>query len=116
MWTSARDLPTEPEHIYRDAIRSTYDWQWSSSDVNDSVISPGPVSDQAFNHGLKAAAIIGLMTIAGLYWFGYINLLLAGYGLLLLFPVYLVLAAAVLSVWLGYDKDATDLRRVTRQK
>ena len=37
-----------------------------------------------------------------------------GYVLVLLFPVYLLVVAVALSVWLGYDKDATDLRPVYR--
>jgi hypothetical protein len=34
---------------------------------------------------------------------------------LVLFPVYLVFVASVLSVWLGYDKDTTSLRPVYRK-
>lgn len=84
--------------------------------MNSSRISPGPVAAQAFSLGLKAGAILGLVVIGGLYWFGHINLLLAGYALVLLFPVYLVLVASGLSVWLGYSKDATALRPVYRNQ
>lgn len=77
--------------------------------------SPGPNAAQAFRLGLRAGAILGLAGIATLYWFGVIELLLAGYALLVLFPVYLVFVAAGLSVWLGYDKDATALRPVYKR-
>ncbi|WP_276273214.1 hypothetical protein [Haloarcula litorea] len=80
------------------------------------VVSPGPAAAHAFSLGLKAGAILGLGTIGGLYWAGVIDLLFAGYALVCLFPVYLVVLAAGLSVWLGYDKDATALRPVYRQE
>ena len=76
---------------------------------------PGPAAAHAFQLGIRAGAIFGLALIATLYWFGVIELLLAGYALLLLFPVYLVFVAAALSVWLGYNKDATALRPVYKQ-
>lgn len=71
--------------------------------------SPGPAAAHAFRLGLRAGAIVGFSAIVALYYFGVIELLFAGYALLVLFPVYLVFVAAVLSVWLGYDKDATAL-------
>jgi hypothetical protein len=77
--------------------------------------TPGANAAHAYRLGLRAAAIVGLALIGTLYWFGVIELLLAGYALLLLFPVYLVFAAAVLSVWLGYSKDATALRPVYKR-
>ena len=76
--------------------------------------SPGPAAERAFRTGIVAAALVGLAAIGALYWTGTIALVLAGYALVLLFPLYLVAAAAVLSVWLGYDTDATDLRPVYR--
>ena len=76
---------------------------------------PGPAAAHAFRLGLRAGAVFGIALIAALYWLGVIELLFAGYVLLLLFPVYLVFVAAVLSVWLGYSKDATALRPVYRQ-
>ena len=59
-----------------------------------------------------AAAVAGLAGIGLLYWVGTFTLPLTLYALLLLFPLYLVGAAIVLSVWLGYDTDVTDLRPV----
>jgi len=79
-------------------------------------IAPGPVAAHAFSLGLKAGATLGLTVIASLYWFGHINLLLVGYALVVLFPVYLVFVAAGLSVWLGYNKDSTSLRPVYRRQ
>ena len=76
--------------------------------------SPGPAAEHAFRTGIIAAALAGLAGIGLLYWTGTIALLLAGYSLVLLFPLYLVAAAVVLSVWLGYNTDATDLRPVYR--
>ena len=77
--------------------------------------TPGPAAAHAFQLGLRAGAIFGIAVIGTLYWFGVIELLFAGYALLLLFPVYLIFVAAALSVWLGYDKDATALRPVYKQ-
>lgn len=79
-------------------------------------ITPGPAARKAFRTGIIAAALPVLVAVGFLTWRGYLEPILAGYTLLVLFPVYLVVAAAVLSVWLGYDKDATDLRPVYRDK
>jgi hypothetical protein len=84
-------------------------------DLNPSP-SPGPDAARAFRTGLWAAGVLGLVAIGGAYWFGAIGPLFAGYALICLFPVYLVLAATALSVWLGYDKDATALRPVYRRR
>jgi hypothetical protein len=77
---------------------------------------PGPVADRAFTLGIVAAATAGASVLAGLYGSGALALPLAVYVLVALFPVYLVAVASVLSVWLGYDRDATDLRPVTRRE
>jgi hypothetical protein len=45
-----------------------------------------------------------------------VGALLSVYLLVLVFPVYLVLAASALNVWLGYGRDVTDLRPVTRSE
>jgi hypothetical protein len=77
---------------------------------------PGPNAALAFRTGLITAGVSGLAAIGLLYWIGEIGLLFAGYALVCLFPVYMVFAAAALSVWLGYDKDVTALRPVYRQR
>jgi hypothetical protein len=79
-------------------------------------IQPGPDAARAFRLGVIAGAIIGLVALGGLYWTGTIAPVVAGYALVVLFPVYLVFVAVVLSRWLGYDKDATSLRPVYRPK
>lgn len=79
-------------------------------------LSPGPAAAQAFRLGIVASAVGGLAGIAILYFLGVLTPVFAGYALVLLFPVYLVFAATALSVWLGYDKDATSLRPVYREK
>ncbi|WP_311171984.1 hypothetical protein [Halobellus ordinarius] len=76
--------------------------------------APGPDAARAFRLGSAAGAVAGLVVIGLLYWTGVLSPLALGYVLVLLFPVYLLLVAVVLSLWLGYDKDATALRPVTR--
>jgi len=78
--------------------------------------SPGPAAAYAFRLGIVAAAIVGLAGIGLLYWSGSIAPVVVGYVLVALFPVYLLFAAAVLSRWLGYDKDVTALRPVYKPK
>jgi hypothetical protein len=76
--------------------------------------APGPAARSAFRFGLLAAAVVGLAVLGALYWQGVLGPTTGLYVLLALFPIYLVIAASALSVWLGYDKDATDLRPVRR--
>ncbi|MFB6168415.1 MAG: hypothetical protein ABEJ43_06160 [Haloferacaceae archaeon] len=75
---------------------------------------PGPAAAQAFRLGIYVGGVAGLAVIGLLYWTGSIGLAMTGYALLVLFPVYLILVAVVLSRWLGYDRDVTSLRPVTR--
>jgi hypothetical protein len=84
--------------------------------MQKSKLPPGPSAHGAFRFGMQAAAVAALAVIGALYWFGVLVPVLAGFTLLLLFPIYLVLVASALSVWLGYDKDASDLRPVYREK
>jgi hypothetical protein len=65
---------------------------------------------------MAAAAIIGLVGGGALHWAGLLPPALLGFTLVLSFPMYLVFAASALSVWLGFDKDATDLRPVRREQ
>ncbi len=76
---------------------------------------PGPDAHRAFRLGLAAATVVAAVVIVALYWTGSVPPVILGFMVLLVFPVYLVCAASVLSVWLGYDKDPTDLQRVTRE-
>lgn len=79
-------------------------------------VSPGANAHHAFRLGIAAAAIIGLAGAGLLYWTGALTAPMLAFTLLLCFPVYLVFAASALSVWLGFDKDATDLRPVYRER
>jgi|GEM_PF-570842 len=79
-------------------------------------VVPGANAHHAFRLGIVAAAIVGLVGVGALYWAGILTPTLVGFTLVLCFPVYLVFAASVLSVWLGFDKDATDLKPVYRER
>lgn len=74
--------------------------------------SPGEVAQTAFRTGMLAAAILGGLGIGGLYWAG-TSLTMVVYLAVLLYPLYLVLAAAAINAWLGYGSDAIPLERVT---
>ena len=76
--------------------------------------TPGPAARSAFRLGMLAAGVVGLAALGAGYLGGALTTTTALYVLVALFPIYLVLVASVLSVWLGYDKDATDLRPVYR--
>jgi hypothetical protein len=65
---------------------------------------------------MMAAAVLALAVLGTLFWFGSINALETGFVLLVVFPVYLVVAASALNVWLGSAPDETDLRPVYRKK
>ncbi|PSP83332.1 hypothetical protein BRC83_07255 [Halobacteriales archaeon QS_1_68_17] len=78
--------------------------------------TPGPAAGRAFKLGMIAVVVAALGALGLLYALGHLSLTIAGYALVLVFPMYLVVAASVLSVWLGYDKDVTDLRPVYREK
>lgn len=75
---------------------------------------PGPDAARAFRLGIAAGGLIGLTLAAISYWFSTMTLFAFGYIFLLVFPVYLVLVATALSVWLGYNQDVTSLRPVYR--
>ena len=79
-------------------------------------VTPGPDAQYAFRLGMAAAVVVGLVGVGALYWAGLLSPALLGFTLVICFPVYLVFAASVLSVWLGFDKDATDLRPVRREQ
>ena len=79
-------------------------------------VTPGPDAQYAFRLGMAAAAVVGLVGVGALYWTGLLPPVFLGFTLVLCFPVYLVFAASALSVWLGFDKDKTDLRPVRREQ
>jgi hypothetical protein len=77
-------------------------------------LEPGPAAAQAFRLGVYVGAVVGLAVLGLLYWTGSIGLAMTGYALFVLFPIYLVFVAVLLSRWLGYDRDVTSLRPVYR--
>lgn len=79
-------------------------------------LRPGPDAARAFRFGMIAGGAVGVVCLAALYWTGALSLLALGYVAVALFPVYLIVVAILLSRWLGYDKDATSLRRVYKTK
>jgi uncharacterized membrane protein YdbT with pleckstrin-like domain len=82
--------------------------------MSDPWVTPGQSAEETFRTGIRAA-LVAAVTVAGLlYWFGTISLLTAGFALLVLLPAYLIFVASLLSKWLGFDKDAMDLRPVVR--
>lgn len=84
--------------------------------MNTARKEPGPNAQAAFRIGMVAAAVSMLAALGYLYAVGYLTGVKFGYTVVLLFPVYLVFAATVLSVWLGFGKDASDLRPVYRRR
>ncbi len=77
---------------------------------------PGPIADRAFETGFKLATVGGVVGVVLLYWSGVLSLSDGTHFMytLVMFPVYLVAAATLLGVWLGYDTDASNLERVRR--
>lgn len=80
--------------------------------MNDQRPRPGPDAARAFRSGMVAGGAVGGVCLGALYWTGVLSLLALGYVTVALFPVYLIAVAALLSRWLGYNKDATSLRPV----
>lgn len=77
--------------------------------------SPGPIADRTFDTGLKFGAAGGAACVAFLYWLGVLSVTNPFHTTvtLVLFPVYVLSVAVLLGLWLGYDTDETDLKRVT---
>ena len=84
--------------------------------MHEERLPPGPDAARAYRFGMLTGGILGLVVVAALYWVGSLTPLTLGYVMVALFPVYLIAVAVVLSVWLGYDKDATSLRPVYKTK
>jgi hypothetical protein len=78
--------------------------------------APGPDARTAFRLGVLAASVAGLTVLAWLFRSGALGVATGVYVTVALFPVYLLVVASVLSVWLGYDKDPGDLRPVHRSR
>ena len=65
---------------------------------------------------MVSGVVLGLAGVGLLYRSGHLTPTVVGYLLLALFPTYLVLVAALLSKWLGYDRDGASLRPVYRDR
>ena len=71
--------------------------------------SPGPAAAEAFTLGI-ATTLTGVLAIVGtLVWLDMLTLTGAFASLLVGLPLAALFAACLLSVWLGYTKDATDV-------
>lgn len=84
--------------------------------MTDRWISPGHAAHEAFDIGMKAAALVALCGLGFLYWLGVLSPISAIVTLLLWVPIYLVVVAIVLSKWLGLTPDVTDLRPVSTEE
>ena len=71
--------------------------------------SPGPAAAEAFALGIKTTLIGMLATVTGFVWIDVLTLTGAFAILLIGLPPVYLLAACLLSVWLGYNKDAIDV-------
>lgn len=69
---------------------------------------PGAVARSAFRTGMISATILGLIGLWALSMSGVSDTMLL-YLLVVMFPLYLVVAAAVVNSWLGYGGDAIPL-------
>lgn len=78
--------------------------------------TPGPAADSAFRLGIVASVVLGLAAIGYLAWAGIAEEYQVAFYLVVVFPVYLLVVASVLSVWLGFGKDSASLRPVYRSK
>jgi hypothetical protein len=77
---------------------------------------PGPAASQAFTYGIRVAVAVALGGVGLLYLTDRVSLAFAGFLLVVIFPVYLLVVASALSRWLGLGKDVRDLRPVRRDE
>jgi hypothetical protein len=80
----------------------------------DSSRSPGPIAERTFDRGFKVAVVGGVGGVWLLYWIDVLSVSNTVHATvtIVLFPVYLIFAATLLGVWLGFDTDRRDLERV----
>ena len=71
--------------------------------------TPGPDAAAAFSLGITTVATVSLASLGTLIWLGVLAVFEAALVAVLGLPVALLVVACLLSVWLGYDKDATDV-------
>lgn len=71
--------------------------------------SPGPAAAEAFALGIKMTLTGVFAVVCALVWSEVLTLAAAFAVLLVGLPLAALFAACLLSVWLGYEKDATDV-------
>ncbi|EMA51226.1 hypothetical protein [Halococcus thailandensis] len=71
--------------------------------------TPGPAAAEAFTFGIAIATVTTLAGIGFLVWTGVLTVIGAVATLLLGLPALLLIVSCLLSVWLGYDRDAVDV-------
>jgi choline-glycine betaine transporter len=86
--------------------------------MTDRTRKPGPIADHTYETGLKWGAVGGVVAVGICFWLGILSVSNSVHVTLVvvLFPVYIVAVALVLGVWLGYETDERNLRRVTVTK
>lgn len=71
--------------------------------------SPGPAAAEAFTFGITTTATLCLAGLWVLFEIGVLALHAAILAAVLGVPIALLVASCLLSVWLGYNKDAIDV-------
>ncbi|GAA0465932.1 hypothetical protein MUK72_06370 [Halococcus dombrowskii] len=71
--------------------------------------TPGPAAAEAFTFGIAITTLTTLAGIGVLVWTGMMTVIGAVAALLLGLPTLLVIVSCLLSVWLGYNRDAVDV-------
>lgn len=79
--------------------------------------SPGPIAARTYDYGFKIAVAAGCIGVTVLFWSGALSVSNETHVVvsMMLFPVYLLGAAVLLAVWLGYDTDFRDLEPVVTE-
>ena len=71
--------------------------------------TPGPAAAEAFSFGITITAIGTVAGVSLLVWAERLTTVGAVAALVFGVPVALLVASCLLSIWLGYDKDAVDV-------
>jgi hypothetical protein len=70
--------------------------------------SPGEAAEQAFTLGLVAAMVLGVAGVVFLLWVRILTVMTAVLASVIGLPILLIIASCLLSVWLGYNRNALD--------
>lgn len=76
------------------------------SDMPGLHYTPGPAAEEAFTLGIAATATVAFASLGFLFWAGMITLFDVILTAVLGLPVLFIVVSCLLSVWLGYNKDA----------